>query len=353
MAFDLPGHGSSPPLPPDADSHLLARDVLTSAAALGLTTPLRLVGHSLGGRVALRAAQREPAGGRLRHAARHRAGARSRRAARSRACSTCCCARPTPWPAAPPARARLVGDGLSPALADWLLLNLEAADGGFRWKIDRRALAALHARVAAEDLWPAVESARGYAVQCVRGGASGYVSDADTRRLASRGLPRRDDRRRRALSARRAAGGGCRGRAGVARLTTFVSGVGQAGQGRLRRSLKYRVLALPERFLLFLPAMPRYARTILIALTASIATFALTVYGARVSPAEAPPRDGSRRRSPPRASSCCCPTVGSRSPMRGLAACTAGTGSAGRKATRARPRVRLHASHGLTRLAGV
>jgi hypothetical protein len=42
--------------------------------------------------------------------------------------------------------------------------------------------------------------------------------------------------------------------------------------------------------LLFLRAMPRYARTILIALTASIATFALTVYGARVSPAESPSR---------------------------------------------------------------
>ena len=37
-------------------------------------------------------------------------------------------------------------------------------------------------------------------------------------------------------------------------------------------------------------AMPRYARTILIAVTASIATFALTAYGARVSPADAPPR---------------------------------------------------------------
>jgi hypothetical protein len=36
--------------------------------------------------------------------------------------------------------------------------------------------------------------------------------------------------------------------------------------------------------------MPRYTRTILIALTASIATFAVTVYGARVSPAAAPPR---------------------------------------------------------------
>ena len=42
--------------------------------------------------------------------------------------------------------------------------------------------------------------------------------------------------------------------------------------------------------MLFLRAMPRYARTMLIALTASIATFAVTVYGARVSPAEAPPR---------------------------------------------------------------
>ena len=42
--------------------------------------------------------------------------------------------------------------------------------------------------------------------------------------------------------------------------------------------------------MLFLRAVPRYARTILIALTASIATFALTVYGARVSPAESPSR---------------------------------------------------------------
>ena len=47
---------------------------------------------------------------------------------------------------------------------------------------------------------------------------------------------------------------------------------------------------MPERFLLTRRAMPRYARTILIALTASIATFAVTVYGARVSPAESPSR---------------------------------------------------------------
>jgi len=104
----------------------------------------------------------------------------SRRAARSRACSTYCRAE---------ARARLVGDGLSPALAEWLLLNLESGDGGYHWKIDRRALAALHTRIAAEDLWPAVEGPRDYRVQCVRGGASGYVSDADAWRLQAGGCP--------------------------------------------------------------------------------------------------------------------------------------------------------------------
>ena len=61
VAFDLPGHGSSPPLPPAADSDLLAAKSSTGAGALGLAPPWRLVGHSLGGRVALRAAQREPA----------------------------------------------------------------------------------------------------------------------------------------------------------------------------------------------------------------------------------------------------------------------------------------------------
>ncbi len=60
VAFDLTGHGASPPLPPAPDAATLAADVLTSAAALGLGTPLALVGHSLGGRVALRAAELGP-----------------------------------------------------------------------------------------------------------------------------------------------------------------------------------------------------------------------------------------------------------------------------------------------------
>src|SRR5262249_47983482 len=86
-------------------------------------------------------------------------------------------------------RTWLVGAGLNPALAGWLLLNLESADGAFRWKVDRPALAALHARIVAEDLWPVVEGPRAYRMSCVRGGASGYVSDADARRLQAAGCP--------------------------------------------------------------------------------------------------------------------------------------------------------------------
>jgi len=187
VAFDLPGHGHSPPLPPDADTALLAREVLASVADLGVTAPLRLVGHSLGGHVALRVAQLQPsliasltlldiAPGRL-HAAREvehvlEVLARVPDVVASRA----------------DARAMLVSGGLDVALSDWLLTNLDATDDGYRWRIDRHALAALHARTAGEDLWSAVEGRRRYAVHCVRG-ARGYVTDADIRRLQAAGCP--------------------------------------------------------------------------------------------------------------------------------------------------------------------
>lgn len=60
-ALDLLGHGTAAPLPAGADSATLAADVLARVRALGHAPPLALVGHSLGGRVALRAALLEPA----------------------------------------------------------------------------------------------------------------------------------------------------------------------------------------------------------------------------------------------------------------------------------------------------
>ncbi len=187
VALDLTGHGASPPLPPDADTATLASDVLATARALGLTTPLTLAGHSLGGRVALRAAQRAPA---------------------DVAAVTLLDIAPGPlegddvarvldivvrapevFASRGEARAQLVAAGLAPALADWLLLNLEPAGDTYRWRLDRGALAALHTRMAREDLWPVIENTREWSLRCVRGAASPYVSDGDARRLEAARCP--------------------------------------------------------------------------------------------------------------------------------------------------------------------
>jgi pimeloyl-ACP methyl ester carboxylesterase len=188
VAFDLTGHGTSPPLPPEPDTVSLATDVLASARALGLPPPLRLVGHSLGGLVALRAAALEPGTiGRviLLDIAPGSSGRGDGVAAVLEAVRRA----PDTFASRAEARAVLTTAGLTPALADWLLLNLETTGAEVRWRVDRRALAALHARITGEDLWSVVEGPRAWTLRCVRGGASPYVSDADARRLEAAGCP--------------------------------------------------------------------------------------------------------------------------------------------------------------------
>lgn len=187
VALDLTGHGDSPPLPPEADAATLARDVLATVRGLELTEPVALVGHSLGGRVGLRAALLEPAAlssvtlldiapGPMHDTA---------------VASVVEILRQAPELVATrgQARAHLLGKGMAPAIAEWLTLNLAPAEGGYRWRVDREALARLHARVAPEDLWPAVERPHAYRVRCVRAAASPYVGEADARRLDAAGCP--------------------------------------------------------------------------------------------------------------------------------------------------------------------
>lgn len=185
-AFDLPGHGASPPLPADADLDAMTRELLSAVGALS-TMPWTLVGHSLGGRVSLKAAlvapasvahltllditpSRVPTGGETARVVEALVGAPGEAHRRE------------------DFRAWFERAGLAPALTDWLLLNLEREGDVFRWRIDRRALAALYPRINAEDLWPAVESRRDYGVHVVRGALSTYVSDADCRRLEAAGV---------------------------------------------------------------------------------------------------------------------------------------------------------------------
>jgi pimeloyl-ACP methyl ester carboxylesterase len=184
-ALDLPGHGGSPPLPPRADLGTLARSLLGAARELD-PSPWVLVGHSLGGRLALKAALLEPTaiahltvlditpsalppGGETARVVDALVGAPDAAASRD------------------PFRVWFTRAGLAPALTDWLLLNLARDGDQFRWRIDRQAMAALYPRINAEDLWPAVESRGGRGVHVVRGSLSSYVPDADCRRLEAAG----------------------------------------------------------------------------------------------------------------------------------------------------------------------
>jgi pimeloyl-ACP methyl ester carboxylesterase len=86
-------------------------------------------------------------------------------------------------------RAHFRAAAVAEDVVEWLLQNLVHEAGGYRWRIDRAALADLHRRTNVEDLWPAVEGPRPYQVGCIRGGGSHYVSDADARRLEAAGAP--------------------------------------------------------------------------------------------------------------------------------------------------------------------
>jgi esterase len=191
VVADLTGHGASPPLGPDDGLGTMAQDVLATARSLwGEDGPFSIMGHSLGGRVALAAALEAPAAiaritllditpspisdpdsdsvriVRLIASGPREAGSRE------------------------PFREHLRAGGVAASLIEWQMLNLVHEGGVYRWRIDAARLAALHPSISAVDLWPAVERpARPYTMHCVRGRRSRYVSDADAARLEAAGCP--------------------------------------------------------------------------------------------------------------------------------------------------------------------
>lgn len=187
FALDLTGHGASPPLPPGADLATLAGDVLGTARALGLATPLPIVGHSLGGRVALRAGLLEPAGvARVTLLDITPSPVVERDGETTRLVEALASA-PATAPSRDVFRVHLRRRGVPDDIVEWLLLNVTREGASYRWRIDRVALAELSLRTNTEDLWPAVEGPRSYEVACIRGSRSRYVSDADVRRLEAAG----------------------------------------------------------------------------------------------------------------------------------------------------------------------
>jgi pimeloyl-ACP methyl ester carboxylesterase len=182
---DLPGHGRSPPLSDDADLDTMARSVIEFIEDKVGGAPVRIVGHSLGGRVAITAATRHAA---IEHV-------------------TLLDIAPGPVPAgAGPGQVvatlralpdtaesradminHMIRAGISQALATWLAMNLEPNGEAYRWRIDRESLAAFHQRTTTVDLWPLVERPNSPVKHCIRGGESDFVSDADAKRLEAAG----------------------------------------------------------------------------------------------------------------------------------------------------------------------
>ena len=185
---DLPGHGTSPTLSATMDLGGLAAAVVETCRAAGWMEPLSFVGHSLGGRVALAALRDFPSlvtdvtlldigpgpldssRGGTRKVAEILVAAPAEAAERSLL------------------RAHLLEAGLSPGVADWLLMNVVRSERGVHWRIDRDWLLSMHQRIAPEDFWSVLERAHP-PVRCIRGGASPYVGEADRVRLEALGVP--------------------------------------------------------------------------------------------------------------------------------------------------------------------
>ena len=184
---DLPGHGQSPPLPPDADQPWMATQILEAAASASLAEPLTLVGHSLGGRVALAAAEQAPERLSQIILLDIAPGPIDAKWTGSGQVLDALLAAPAEVPDRRTMREYLLGRGISPATTDWLLMNLESAgEAGYRWRIDRPALAAFHDAFNRTDLWPVVE-ARRLPIRCIRGGRSRQVNEKDVARFQAAG----------------------------------------------------------------------------------------------------------------------------------------------------------------------
>ena len=184
---DLPGRGTSPPVDEKADLRAMARDVIETARGEGLRGPLQIVGHSLGGRVGLAASLVAPeAVGNVVLLDITPSPITSETSESGRVLDVL---RAAP-PIAPDRRAlrtALLEGGLDTMHADWLMMNVMEEGGSYRWRFDREALARLHQRVNAEDLWEALERPGARPIRCIRGGASIYVPASDVERMRRAG----------------------------------------------------------------------------------------------------------------------------------------------------------------------
>jgi pimeloyl-ACP methyl ester carboxylesterase len=182
---DLLGHGASAKLPPVLTFAAVSAPVVSLLNSSPV--PVVLIGHSLGGRVALHAAAACPSKVRgciLLDAAPGPVGDRG---ALLEQVTAVLLGAPATVQRREEMHIWLTSSGLTPALADWLCTNLRSEPGGsLGWRFDRAALAKLGRLSQGNDLWSEAV-ALGPRLALISGGASGFVQEQDRRRAHAGG----------------------------------------------------------------------------------------------------------------------------------------------------------------------
>jgi pimeloyl-ACP methyl ester carboxylesterase len=179
---DLRLHGQSLAFPPPHTLEAAAADIL--ALTQTLSRPVGAVlGHSLGGKVALRYAASHPAGLRqvwvveISPASGSPAGSawQMLRAVQ---------ALPSQFASRADAAAGLIQAGFTSPVAQWMTTNLEQVDGRYRWRLDFRALDALLRDAFARDLWSIINDLPdGVVVHFIKATDSDALREDTTTRL--------------------------------------------------------------------------------------------------------------------------------------------------------------------------
>lgn len=183
---DLTGHGGSPPLPEGTDLYAMGRHVVETLRAAGVTDPLSIVGHSLGGRVALAARIAVPGAVGPVTLLDIGPSAMSEGADEGGRTSRALLTLPELVSDRETAREALLAQGLDRGIVEWLLTNLVPRGDAYGWRIDRAALAAFRPRLTGVELWPAIT--RDGTTRVVRGARSGYVPVEELARLQQAGV---------------------------------------------------------------------------------------------------------------------------------------------------------------------
>lgn len=190
VLVDLRNHGRSLDLAPPDDLAACAADVERLAAALG-RPPAAVLGHSFGGKVALKMAQRAyERGAPLEQLWVLDSTVGSRRAEEIDAhpgSTQAIVKRLESMPATFASRewftATLAEDGLPPSLIAWLAMQVQRDGEGYRFGPDMARIRDLLKSYFAEDLWPVVEVPQARRVHVVVAGQSTTFRAADRERL--------------------------------------------------------------------------------------------------------------------------------------------------------------------------